>query len=318
MYWYGFRHYRLPLSRFFTNFPFRGHTLFSRHVSTAPKLSYWYRPHRSKTRLPILFIHGIGVGIHTYTSFCKLLVSHLSDKASSDDDEVGIIVIELMPISMRVTVQALDRETIVSEIAQILAHHEWNEKIVLAAHSYGTMIAAHLLHSPTTRNLIGPMCLIDPVTLSIHLGEVPINFIYRKPRLASEHQLNYFACRELGTAHAITRRFDWSQMVMWKDEIQNRKVTLVLSGKDIIFSAERLGCYLTSDPSLWTPGSEDADNEIQAWKNRKWRGEGLDILWYNDLNHAEVFDTKSDIEPLIEAITCYTRKSPPLIVINGD
>lgn len=214
---------------------------------------------------------------------------------------------------MRVTEQALDRHTITSEIGKILRHHGWSGQVVLAAHSYGTMIAAELIHGSGTRSIEGPLCLIDPVTLSIHMGEVPINFIYRKPKLASEHQLNYFACRELGTAHAITRRFDWSQMVLWKEEIRDRKVTVLLSGKDIILGSERLGNYLASDPSLWKPSSSQTDEDTGSWKSRKWRGDGLDILWYNELNHAEVFDTKRDMEPLVEAIACYAKNDPPLI-----
>lgn len=31
--------------------------------SPTPRLSYWYRPHRSKTKHPFVFVHGIGVRI---------------------------------------------------------------------------------------------------------------------------------------------------------------------------------------------------------------------------------------------------------------
>jgi pimeloyl-ACP methyl ester carboxylesterase len=307
MCWFGFQHYRLPLSRFFSVFPYRPLTLVCRNVSPAPELSYWYRPHTSKTRSPILFLHGIGIGIHTYTTFFKDLVSQLSSENSSDDDQVGIIAIETMPVSMRLTKPALHRDVMVAQINKILSHHGWTDKIVVAAHSYGTITAAHLLHSETMRGLIGPLVLIDPVTLSIHLGEIPYNFIYRKPRLASEHQLSYFACKDMGAAHAITRRFDWSENVLWKDELPGRRTTVLLSGKDIIVDTEGLGNYLAAN-LLATDPTMDEGYSALSWKNREWRIDGLNIFWYDELNHAEIFDTRKDIKPLIEVITSYTAK----------
>jgi len=53
----GFRHH--SSGSIFHVFPPRPFTTLSNH-SPAP-LPYWYRPHRSKTKTPVLFLHGIGV-----------------------------------------------------------------------------------------------------------------------------------------------------------------------------------------------------------------------------------------------------------------
>lgn len=58
----GFSFYRQPRNTFFGVFPFRPMTLISSKESAAPEMSYFYRPHESKTHRPIVFIHGVGIG----------------------------------------------------------------------------------------------------------------------------------------------------------------------------------------------------------------------------------------------------------------
>ncbi|KAK0649312.1 hypothetical protein B0T16DRAFT_491964 [Cercophora newfieldiana] len=203
MRYYGLQHFRLPLSRSLTVFPFRPHTIFSQHTSPSKQLSYWYRPHTSTKRLPVLF-HGVGAGLRTYASFLGDFIRN--DTVAADDGETGVIAVEIMPISMRMTGGCLPRQEMLAELLAILRYHGW-DKIVVAAHSYGMIIATHLLQTLEPERL-GPMLLVDPVTVLIHWGEVPFNFLYRQPRSASEWQLQYFASTEMGIAHAITRRFD--------------------------------------------------------------------------------------------------------------
>jgi len=146
------------------------------------------------------------------------------------------------------------------------------------------------------------MLLIDPVTISIHFGEVPHNFIYRAPRKASEWQLQYFASTDLGIAHAITRRFDWSENVLWKDEIKDRTMTVVLSGQDIILDTVGLRNYLTEDDSLgarlYCAKNYPMDHEGLGEK-------GLGVLWYHQTNHAEMFDCRKDRQPLVDVLNQY-------------
>ena len=65
----GFFLYRTHLRSSLAIFPPRFASFFTRQISSASDLSYWYRPHKSKTRLPILFIHGIGIGLMPYTQW---------------------------------------------------------------------------------------------------------------------------------------------------------------------------------------------------------------------------------------------------------
>jgi len=62
LFWLGFRHYS-PRT-WFCIFPVRPFTILSRPSSTE-HFSYWYRPHKSVKKDPIVFIHGIGVRVYS-------------------------------------------------------------------------------------------------------------------------------------------------------------------------------------------------------------------------------------------------------------
>lgn len=280
--------------RFATVFPPRPLTLFTTHTTPARTLSYWHRPHTSKSRLPVLFIHGIGIGLFTYAHFLAQLNRKKDDAA---DGETGVVAIEVMPISFRITHAALDREEMKDEILKIVHSHGWT-KFVLVAHSYGTVIATHLLHDKASSAMIDSVLLVDPVSILLHYPDVAYNFTCRQPVKANEHQLYYFASMDMGVAHALSRRFFWQENILWKHELEGRRVTVVLAGKDLIVNTQAVGQYLAVDG--------DAESKDSSWKRRDWKGVGLDIIFHEDLDHAQVFDTKADYNQLVEVVRRYT------------
>ncbi|KAI0431019.1 alpha beta hydrolase fold family [Xylaria sp. FL1042] len=295
----GLDHYRLSLRESLTVFPFRPHTVFTTHKSPSTYLSYWHRQHTATKRLPILFIHGIGAGMRTYTGFLR----DIMETDSNSDGQVGIIALEIMPICMRITRGILPREELLREIVKVLNHHGW-DRFVILGHSYGSIIATHLLHHPKTRHRVGPMLLVDPVTLSIHWGGIPYNFLYRQPRKASEWQLHYFASTDMGVAHSITRRFDWSENVLWKDDMKGLDISVALSEKDIILDPMALRDYLTSDASL----QARQYTSIPSPLGQEGFGEnGLQVLMYDNLNHAEIFDNRKDWIILVRLLLSYAE-----------
>jgi hypothetical protein len=132
MRWHSFHFHRSPLSRFLTVFPFRPLALLTTHKSPVKTLTYWHRPHTSKTRLPVLFIHGIGIGLYPYVKFLSEL--NLNDENGQDDGQIGIIALEIMPVSFRITGEPLQKEAMCREIDGILKLHGW-DKFVLVSHS---------------------------------------------------------------------------------------------------------------------------------------------------------------------------------------
>ena len=131
MIYHGFQYYRTALRLIPIAFPFRPLTLFTRNRSPVSQLSYWYRPHSSRSKLPIVFLHGIGIGLLPYRHFLAALNE---GKNAGDDEDVGIIAVELLPISFRITHASLQKEEMCRQIQIILDKHRF-DKFVLVAHS---------------------------------------------------------------------------------------------------------------------------------------------------------------------------------------
>ncbi|KAL8698113.1 MAG: hypothetical protein Q9201_006751 [Fulgogasparrea decipioides] len=294
MRYHSFHFYRLTLKRFLTVFPPRPLTLFTTQTSPAKTLSYWHRPHTSRSQLPVLFIHGIGIGIWTYAPFLAQL-NHTKDGQA--DGETGVIAIEIMPISFRITHAALKREEFKEEILRIVHSHGWTE-FVLVAHSYGSVIAPHLFHDKDLSSMIAATLLVDPVSILLHLPDVAYNFTRRQPVEANEHQLYYFASTDMGVAHTLSRRFFWQENILWKHDIEGRRMTVVLCGRDLITNTEAVGQYLAND--------EDQPSSDSSWKHRNWTGSGLEIIWYRELDHSQVFEAKRNYDPVVEVVQRYT------------
>jgi len=329
--------------------------LFSRKSKdTETNIPYWYRPHRSPSKLPILFIHGIGIGLLPYIPFLREL--------AAQDPDVGILAIEILPICMRITAPPLDRDAMCAAITRILNAHGFH-RVVLAGHSYGTAVSAHLLrrqwdsvdplsnplttqtprqpmhestnshhvisHDAGSSDLIAATLLIDPIPFLLHYPAVTYNFVYRQPRRANEWLLWYFSSREPDTARALSRHFFWFECILFRKDVlgdtsgggrgstlaagkQGKKrpmpVTVSLAGRDQIVDSRAVRAYLT--------GSKDPEEEEQAnpaGKGRAglppshWEQDGLEVLYFPELDHATVVDTPRDRAPLLGALRRFVR-----------
>ncbi|KAF2094527.1 hypothetical protein NA57DRAFT_46698 [Rhizodiscina lignyota] len=299
--YHSFNLYRASLAQSLLIFPPRPFTLLSRFRSPVKNISYWHRPHRSKTRLPVLFIHGIGIGLYPYIDF--LLQLNEENDEDEEHGQIGIIAVEIMPVSFRITHAAMERQDICEEIRQILAAHNWDQ-FVMVSHSYGTAITAQLLSDRQIAKQMKALVLIDPITFLLHLPDVAYNFVSRKAMRANEHQLQYFASTDMGVAHTLSRRFFWSEVIMWKQDIEGRQVTVSLAGKDLIVDTDAVRNYLTGDSDCQTAERHDTNNGPER-DQTKWKGTGLDVLWYANLDHAQVFDKRSTRSVLVQAVRAY-------------
>ena len=71
----GFTHY--SLSPWIGVFPPRPQTILSRRsLATMP---YWYRPHRSRDKLPVIMLHGVGVGDRIISTSLHLRFRFMAD-----------------------------------------------------------------------------------------------------------------------------------------------------------------------------------------------------------------------------------------------
>ena len=114
-----------------------------------------------------------------------------------------------------------------------------------------------------------------------------------------------------------------------------RRITTCLSGKDLIVDTKAVAKYLLSDrlrqsndTSVKANGSgdtsqssfqmvnEDPESEPllsqqhttetnEQWKHQPWQGTDIDVLWFEDKDHSQIFDTKASRKRLIGVIKKY-------------
>ncbi|VDB89625.1 unnamed protein product [Peniophora sp. CBMAI 1063] len=271
----GFRHYNV--NEWFTAFPPRPILSLVSDHSSNPGIPYWYRPHNSKDKLPILFLHGIGIGLWTYTDFFRELIDI--------DPDIGVLALEILPISMHITHPPLPRAQMHSTITRILDAHNL-PRVVLMSHSYGTGLSAQILHDPALESRVAATLFVDPIPFLLHHPSVAYNFLYRAPRTANEWQLWYFASRDADVARALGRHFHWFENVLFREELEGKRVAVSVSGRDQVVDGHAVRRYLTGDDVART----------------YWEKEGLEVLWWPELDHATVFDTRERRKRLVEVV----------------
>jgi hypothetical protein len=147
---------------------------------------------------------------------------------------------------------------------------------------------------------------------------------------------------DMGVSHALARHFFWSQNILWKEDIGDRNLTVSLSGRDLIVDTESVGRYMVSSSPLRTqplasssvlinidehladhskgalPNTITREVNLAAeeeavvtddWKERPWKGRGIDVVWFEKLDHAQVFDKPATRRPLLRAIRAYCAET---------
>ncbi len=104
----------------------------------------------------------------------------------------------------------------------------------------------------------------------------------------------------MGVSHTLSRRFFWFENIMWKSDIEGRPVTVSLGGKDLIVDTNTVRDYLTGGE-----GTAGWRGKESNGKEREWKGHELDVLWFEDLDHAQVFDKKGTRARLVEVVRAY-------------
>ncbi|KAI1464452.1 uncharacterized protein F4812DRAFT_212454 [Daldinia caldariorum] len=335
----GFHYHALSPSKTHSVIPPRLQDLFAQKHSESEELTYWYRPHTATNKLPVVFLHGIGIGLYPYVPF----LDRLNSKSEERDVEghIGIIAVEVLPISFRITEAPLGRIEFLKQIATILDAHGW-DRFVLASHSYGTVLATHMLRSENLTDRIASVVLIDPVTILLHLPDVAYNFTRRRPRGANEWQLWYFASMDPGVAHCLGRHFFWKDNIVWKEELlgvvrgslagnggvddqkgrsivkPRRKVAVCLAEQDLIVDTSTVAKYLSADGDGWVapnPADRGIATWLDGWSTEQDRSrcslltrDGIEVLWFPGLDHAQVFDSEETQDQLCSLIRRYCKE----------
>lgn len=340
----GFRYYGQPLRKSLAVFPPRVQAVptllpfpgAKRFQSPSGEIGYWFRPHTARNARPVVFIHGIGVGLWPYTPFLNGIGRPSGSSTGSgheDEGQIGVIALEILPISTRLTSPPLKREAFLSELQIILSAHapDWKDDgFVLVSHSYGSVLTTHIVRNPELGPQVRGIVLIDPVSLLLHLPGVAYNFTRRPPQTANEWQLWFFASMDVGIAEGLGRHFFWRENEVWKEELVGqgpgapkdgkRKVAVCLGGRDLIVDTQTVAKYLARQGDIRNSDKAE-ENSVEAMygtretdisaipKGEEYRRHlapsGVEILWFPTLDHAQVFHTAEDRHHVLDVIREY-------------
>lgn len=98
----------------------------------------------------------------------------------------------------------------------------------------------------------------------------------------------------MGVAHTLSRCFFWNENILWKEDLTDRKVTVVLCGRDLIVDTKTVRAYLAGEGK---------------WEDTLRTSNNLDVLWFEGIDHAQVFDKMVDRKRLISVLRRYCNES---------
>ncbi|KAE9410640.1 hypothetical protein BT96DRAFT_953179 [Gymnopus androsaceus JB14] len=203
---------------------------------------------------PVVFLHGLGLGLFQYHSFLSRL-PHISQNVFHSR--------YLTPMLRKESTQTLasllasfgwaklecnsgSSATSEDEVGTRPKHQETTSKWSDGTH--GSYCHAWMLKDYP--HMITRSCFVDPVTFCGWEGDVCRNFFYKTCTTGTELLVRYFVGTELGVVNLLQRNFDWSSNSLWYEEIPNArdpsKTMFLLGEKDSIINPARVKLYLRS------------------------------------------------------------------------
>ncbi|KAJ8607261.1 hypothetical protein MRB53_040447 [Persea americana] len=195
---------------------------------------------------PILFIHGLGMGIAQYRAFLRQLNWAFPRReillmAQGQTSMMPTHKNYCNPPTTAATMAALTK---IAEKYDIQRKGGWT----VLSHSFGTISHAwiiKLLDSSFTKRDI----MIDPVCFRLWESDVCYNFLYRKPTNAVQLMMSYFVGQELGVAYSLHRAFWWFENLLMPEDIRIKAQPFVAytAGEDEIIHGLGVARFLQSE-----------------------------------------------------------------------
>ncbi|GAA6047697.1 hypothetical protein JCM3770_001724 [Rhodotorula araucariae] len=205
------------------------------------------RPDLNEDERPLVFIHGLGMGLAQYTTLIGVLAKSRALRRRP-------VLVLLQPhISMslfsRGFLDPVEQEQCAAGLERVLRKHAFDERAggcTVLSHSNGTIVHGWLLKEHP--HLVARSCFVDPVAFQLYEPWVCFNALYAPAKKPMEHLMRYFVMRELGVAFMLSRTFSWTANLLWPSEIPSasdaHKTAVFLASEDSILAAERVRVYL--------------------------------------------------------------------------
>ncbi|KAF9923077.1 hypothetical protein BGZ67_010107 [Mortierella alpina] len=247
--------------------PSKVHTKVAGETRATPDLAYWYRsPVNPENDVPLVFIHGIGIGLVQYVHLV-IALTFISRP---------LILIEVPYVSSQLfSAGCMTPNESYIAVERILKRHG-HPKASFYGHSLGTMLCAAICRASSAtspKSIVAGLVLVDPICFLTH-HSLARNFAYRAPATACQLVIDLFAAREIGTSWYIMRRFTWTESIFfpiaWARRDQKllphqgklspvlpERTRVFLSSKDNLLDMEKVAHYLRTQVGLVEGGGED-------------------------------------------------------------
>lgn len=158
-------------------------------------------------RMPVFFIHGLGIGFMHYLALIIKLPT-----------DVDVYLLEWPHVCMQLTTKVPKIEDTTRIINSALDAHG-HEAACFLAHSLGTTAVSWMLHEEEGRSKVGATVMLDPVVFLLCDPTVATNFVYKPPRSTIDFLMHFFISRELFISRALSRHFNWSHNIMFVEDL---------------------------------------------------------------------------------------------------
>ncbi|GAA5885028.1 hypothetical protein JCM6882_007198 [Rhodosporidiobolus microsporus] len=235
-----------------------------------------------ESQRPLVFIHGLGMGMAQYAT----LIHVLSTAPSLRTRPVLVLLQPNISMSFFQSgyLDPLDQKRCTAGLERVMRKYRFDERAggcTVVSHSNGTIVHAWLVKDCPT--LTARNCFVDAVCFQLWEPWVCHNFLVRKPAKPIEFLMRYFVSRELGVALMLSRTFQWTSNLLWPSEIpavdNPHRAAVFLSEEDSILSAPRMRLYLrrngfteVRDPGR--VGGREGGGGLKVWRGLK-HGEGM-------------------------------------------
>ncbi|KNC82412.1 hypothetical protein SARC_05308 [Sphaeroforma arctica JP610] len=212
---------------------------FNKECDAETSISYWHKPAGlpvsvCQQRKPIVFAHGMGVGLSAYLhviwSLCNL--SSYTMDAEEAVDNRDVYLMDFPHIAMRICDDVPTVDTINETIRNFL-RNDGHTSASFVGHSYGSVILARM--AKTYPHLMHTSIYIDPICFLLYIPKVVNSFVYRKPDNHWFQWARYYGCsRELYMQNVLCRNFWWYQYNMHPTEIPANSLVVASMKDDIV------------------------------------------------------------------------------------
>jgi len=219
-------------------------------------------PNKSKKTTPVVFIHGIGVGLICYIA----LVDSLMESGRP------LFLPELPYVSAfrpwQSSRNVLSPAVVASTMTAMLAYHGFS-KGTFIGHSYGTSWLSYVCKY--AHSTVAALLFLDPICFCLYLPHLTKSFVYHRPDPGS---VAFIVRTDMMVNWTIQRAFPWTWIVLFLDQI-SVPCTIFVADKDALVPGEKVMAYLRSkgvplaDAATVDSGFFDGKGDL---KSCVWRG----------------------------------------------